>query len=188
MFIPILQRGRYIRSSRPALGLTGSSPASQSHTCLQYAIWAMAASMSSQFQHLRSMLYHEALQRLTALELSYSPVEDDVNRLEQTQAWILVAIYELMQVGFRRAWASAGRAIRLVQLMRLNNVDSGIDVAISAADIDSDSFVEKEAKRRTFWITLCLDRFSCVLHGLPLTLCDEGVCLAIHRIWYILAY
>ncbi|KAK3367532.1 fungal-specific transcription factor domain-containing protein [Podospora didyma] len=191
VFMPVLQQCRYYnRSSKPSSPTSShrnsfssthyassTSFSTASHECLQYAMWAMAASLSSQFQHLRCMLYREVLERLKALELashSLSAEDEATSRLEQAQAWILVAIYELMQVGFHRAWASAGRAIRLVQLLRLNEVDYYSSHADGSEDAP-DVFVEKEVKRRTFWMALCLDRFSCVLGGLPLTLSEQGI-------------
>lgn len=150
-------------------------------------MWAMAASLSSQFQHLRDVLYREALERLKVLELSSHPAEDDASRLEQAQAWMLVAVYELMRVGFHRAWASAGRAIRLVQLMRLNEIDADGAAAEATCNQtgevitaqDSEAFVETEIKRRTFWMALCIDRCCCVLDELPLTLSEQGVCQSV---------
>lgn len=130
-------------------------------------MWTMAAALSSQFHHLRDPLYHDTIEKL-----AHSPTEDDVSRLEHAQAWILIAVYELMQAPFQRAWISAGRAIRLVQLMRLNETDKVTDL-----DVDPETFVEKEERRRTFWMAFCLDRCSCVLEGLPLTLNEQEVCL-----------
>ncbi|ROW05911.1 hypothetical protein VPNG_07978 [Cytospora leucostoma] len=73
-------------------------------------------------------------------------------------------------VTFLRGWASAGRAIRLIQLMRLNDVDA------SAHTDEPRDFVESETKRRTFWIAFCLDRLICILEGLPLTLSEQTIC------------
>lgn len=141
----------------------------------------MAATQSSQFQHIRSILYSETLEKLKALEHARSPLDDDASYLQQTQAWILIAIYEFMQVNFQRAWTSTGRAIRLVQLMKLNEVDAiaGLDVSL---DLSPEEFVEREERRRTFWAAFCLDRFSCILDGLPLTLSEQAVCLPVQII------
>ncbi|KAI2621289.1 fungal-specific transcription factor domain-containing protein [Hypoxylon sp. NC1633] len=157
-FIPLIQPYRYYRRSR-------QEQTTPSHNCLQYAMWTMAAALSSQFHHLRDALYHDTLEKL-----GHSPAEDDAARLEHAQAWILVAVYEFMQAPFQRAWISAGRAIRLVQLMRLNETDKATDL-----EVDADVFVEKEERRRTFWMAFCLDRCSCVLEGLPLTLNEQEI-------------
>ncbi|KAH8585982.1 fungal-specific transcription factor domain-containing protein [Bisporella sp. PMI_857] len=167
IFMPMLQQCRYFKRSK-------SVGQSESHTCLQYAMWTMAAALSSQFHHIRGALYSETLEKLRGLELARGSFEDEASGLEQTQAWILVAIYEFMQVNFQRAWTSAGRAIRQVQLMRLNEVDA-FAALDTATDDDPDPFVEKEEKRRTFWVAFCLDRFGCALDGLPLTLSEQEI-------------
>lgn len=92
----------------------------------------------------------------------------DTSQLELAQAWILVSIYELTQVTFQRAWSSAGRAIRLVQLMRLGALDAG--------PVGADDFVVLEEQRRTFWVTFCLDRLTCIMEKLPLTLGEQPIC------------
>ncbi|RYP83760.1 hypothetical protein DL770_005338 [Monosporascus sp. CRB-9-2] len=76
----------------------------------------------------------------------------------------------IQQDTIQRAWTSSGRAIRLVQLMKLNRIDD-IDANLGAGfEVHPNILVEKEEKRRTFWMVFCLDRFSCALDGLPLTL------------------
>lgn len=84
-FIPILQQGRYFSWAKQR------SP-SGSHLCLKYAVWTMAASLSSQFQHLRDGLYHDTRQMLEALE-NEDYHQEDAFYLQQAQAWILVAVY-----------------------------------------------------------------------------------------------
>lgn len=137
----------------------------------------MAATQSSQFQHIRATLYSETLEKLEALERSRSALDDKTSSLEQIQAWILVSVYEFMQVNFYRAWTSAGRAIRQVQLMKLNQVDASSG-SNEDLELNSDEFVEKEERRRTFWAAFCLDRLSCALEGLPLTLNEQAVRLS----------
>ncbi|OHE94195.1 all development altered-6 [Colletotrichum orchidophilum] len=177
-FTPFLQQSQYIRISRetnqkPTSNAdSGSEGTNCPHACLQYAMWAIAASLSSHFHHMRETLYREALERLKALDSLDNPVEKEDCLLRQAQAWILIAIYELMQVGFRRAWVSTGRAIRLVQLMRLSSVDASWEKTSGLSE-DPGSFVETEEKRRTFWMALCLDTIICVVHDLLPTLAES---------------
>ncbi|KAK4040640.1 hypothetical protein C8A01DRAFT_46105 [Parachaetomium inaequale] len=95
--------------------------------------------------------------------------DDDLHpvRIEQVQAWLLVAFYELARSSYRRASISAGRAFRLVQLARLYEVDS-------PRDEDEDPVV-KEERRRTFWVAYCLDRLISMRNRCPLTLTEEMV-------------
>ncbi|KAK1654098.1 fungal-specific transcription factor domain-containing protein [Colletotrichum phormii] len=173
-FTPFLHQSSYVRKSKelekrpPPNDRSASDGIKLSHTCLQYAMWAMASSLSSQFQHLRDNMYREALERLRNLDYLDSPVEKEEGLLKQAQAWILISMYELMQVGFHRAWVSTGRAIRFVQLMRLGSIDAGCDKASRLSE-DADLFVKNEEKRRTFWMALCLDTIICLVHDLPRT-------------------
>ncbi|KAK0713572.1 fungal-specific transcription factor domain-containing protein [Lasiosphaeria miniovina] len=174
VFIPILHRRRYFARGRPGAG------ASASYACLQAAIRTLAAALSSQFNHLRHDLYHDALRRLnhpaSCAPGGGSAEDDETRRLELAQAWILVAIYEFMQGTVQRAWTSAGLAIRIVQLMRLHDVDGGAAPAHLDMGVDDpNAFVDREVKRRVFWVAFCLDRFSCVLEKLPLTLDEKTI-------------
>jgi hypothetical protein len=137
-------------------------------------MWTMASAMSSQFHHLRDLLYCGTVDQLHALDsrlgAGHRPQDDEASLLAQAQAWILVAVYEFVKLGsgFRRPWTSVGRAIRLVQLLRLNEMDAGeggFDMAVNP-----DVVIEMEERRRTFWMAFCLDRFACALDGLPQTL------------------
>ncbi|KAK6069903.1 all development altered-6 [Seiridium cupressi] len=130
------------------------------------SMWTLAAAMSSQFQHLCQPLYQETLQKLEHTAQCGGD-GDAASRLELAQAWTFVSVYEFMHATFQRGWASAGRAIRMAQFLRLNSIDSMV------VEMDSSSFVEIEEKRRTFWMVFCLDRFSCALKGLPLTLAEQ---------------
>lgn len=79
-----------------------------------------------------------------------------------------------MQKTFRRPWASTGRALRLVQLLKLN----GIDSIEHLHDVSSDIYntdAETEEKRRTFWMAYCLDRLFCILNNSPLTVDENTV-------------
>lgn len=112
-------------------------------------MWALAATFSSQFNHLRDALYQEATKILRQTQIHSVQYGTDTSELE------LISIYELTQVSFQRAWSSAGRAIRLVQLMRLGTLD--------AEPVGADDFVVLEEQRRTFWVAFCLDRLTCIM-------------------------
>lgn len=84
-------------------------------------MWTLAASLSARFQELAASLYLQTREMLEALEQKESQVE--CIDVKQPQAWILLAIYEIMRTNTRQGWMSAGRAFRLVQLMRLYELD-----------------------------------------------------------------
>ena len=123
--------------------------------------------LSSQFEASREPLYNETRQMLEGLDMT----EDDVGavRIEQIQAWILVAYYEFARNNFRRGWVSAGRAFRLVQLAKLHEIDS------PGNRFDGEDPVLVEERRRTFWVAYCLDRLICMKSQWPLTLVEEVV-------------
>jgi hypothetical protein len=130
-------------------------------------MWTLAMALSSQFDSSRELLYTEARQMLEALDL----VDDDLQpvRIEQVQAWLLIAFYELARASCRRASISAGRAFRLVQLARLHDIDSPLNPA------GEEDEVVREERRRTFWVAYCLDRLICMRSRGPLTLTEEVV-------------
>ncbi|OAQ58450.1 Zn2/Cys6 DNA-binding protein [Pochonia chlamydosporia 170] len=181
IFVSMLQQRRYLRRSKDPSPTT-------SFQCLQHAVWTIAGTVSSQFQHLCDGLYHETLECLHALNTNdlhggSTAVHDgdEVGLLDQIQTWILVAAYEFMRFGprrFCRAWTSVRRAIQLVQHMRLGEMDSdtSFDAAAGASRTanmtDPNAVVEKEEKRRTFWMAFCLDRFTAAVEGFPMTLSE----------------
>ncbi|KAL2259845.1 hypothetical protein VTK26DRAFT_6335 [Humicola hyalothermophila] len=162
--VPIFNHSRYFARSRENARLDGP----KHMLCLQYAMWTLATALSSQFESSREQLYYETRQMLEGLEL----VDDDMHppRIEQVQAWLLIAFYEFARSSYRRASISAGRAFRLVQLSRLHQVDAPDNL------IEGEDSVVTEEKRRTFWVAYCLDRLICMQSRGPLTLTDEVIC------------
>lgn len=146
---------------------------SESCICLQRAMWTLAASLSTQYQELSDSLYLQTRERLEALELEESKVESiDV---KQPQAWLLLAIYEMMRTTVRRGWMSAGRAFRLVQVMRLYELDGSDFSSRQPPSLSQSDWIEVEEKRRTFWMAYCVDRFVSIPKGWPLTLNEQVV-------------
>ncbi|KAA6409142.1 MAG: transcriptional regulatory [Lasallia pustulata] len=159
-FAPFLHQRRYYSWNR--------QPAkTEFRTCLQFAMWTLAASVSAQFQNIGDPLYRDTRQKLEALELKDTSIESI--DIEQVQAWILLAIYEFMRTDYRRGWMSAGRAFRLIQLMRLHEIDAPNCIPMQ---ID---WIEIEERRRTFWMAYSLDRFISIRNEWPLTLSDSVI-------------
>lgn len=99
----------------------------------------------------------------------------DFIEIERVQAWILLTIYEFMRSCYRQGWMRAGRAFRLVQLMRLYEIDTPGNAA------NNQDWVEVEEKRRAFWMAYCLDRFVSIRNGWPLTLSEQVVSTKIYE-------
>lgn len=169
VFIPMLHQKRYIVRSR--LQTFDAQP----FDCLRQAVWMMAASVC-QPQNVQDMLYVQAKTSLEGLEMnSYEGSE----HLEEAQAWVLMAIYEMKRVSFRKGWISAGRAIRLIHLMKLHEVDmpAGLNDKKPLMEVQqSESTLTLiEERRRTFWMGYFLDRMVNLLNQVPFTISEQSV-------------
>ncbi|OOF90933.1 hypothetical protein ASPCADRAFT_518816 [Aspergillus carbonarius ITEM 5010] len=167
-FAPILQRWRYhVWAKQPKK--------TEAQTCLQYAMWTVAASLSAQFQSLRDRLYTETRRMLDALDLQ--GLKTEAPSIEQAQAWVLVCIYEYMQLSPLQAWMSTGRCSRLVLGMRLYELDDPNSPVTMAREQEAVlvDWIGLEEQRRTFWMAYSLDRFISFHNGLPFTLNEQLV-------------
>ena len=161
---PIIHRGRYHSWS-------GQSCKSESHACLQFAMWTLAACASAHLQHLRESLYGCARSRLEALDNNDDFT--DAATLAQAQAWLLLTHYEFRYMPYRQAWITAGRAFRIIRLTELHEINRFSVMAINLAL--PEIWVEIEEKRRTFWLAYCLDRFVNITNEWLLSLHEEMV-------------
>ncbi|KAJ0416961.1 fungal-specific transcription factor domain-containing protein [Aspergillus carlsbadensis] len=166
-FAPILQRWRYHIWSK-------QHKKSEGQTCLQYAMWTVAASLSAQFRSLRDSLYQETRRMLDAMD-SQAQRADPNGSIEQAQAWVLICVYEYMQLSPLQAWMSAGRCCRLVLGMRLYELDDPNNPVMVARDQETSliDWTGLEERRRTFWMAYSLDRFISFHNGLPFTLNEQ---------------
>ncbi|KAL2823451.1 fungal-specific transcription factor domain-containing protein [Aspergillus cavernicola] len=165
-FAPILQRWRYHVWSK-------QQKKSEAQTCLQYAMWTVAASLSAQFRSLRDPLYQETRRMLDTLDTQGGRTEGA--GIEQAQSWVLICIYEYMQLSPLQAWMSAGRCCRLVLGMRLYELDDPNNTVVMARDRETTliDWTGLEERRRTFWMAYSLDRFISFHNGLPYTLNEQ---------------
>ena len=161
---PIIHQGRY-------LSWSGQCYKSESHACLQFAMWTLAASASAHLQHMRESLYACARSRLEALDNNMEFT--GAASLSEAQAWLLLTHYEFRYMHYRRAWLTAGRAFRIIQLTKLHEIDRLSNLAMNLAL--PEVWVEIEEKRRTFWLAYCLDRFVNISNEWPLSLHEEAV-------------
>ncbi|KAI0109238.1 fungal-specific transcription factor domain-containing protein [Nemania sp. FL0031] len=158
--MPIIHQGRYSSWAR-------QTTKTRQQLGLQYTLWTAAAAASAHYQGMGDSLYHEARRLIRDPEEGLtSPTTTEI---EHVQAWLLLAIHELMFIDFRRGWISAGRAFRLIQLdwARYTN-DLGSECA-------SAQWIEAEQRRRTFWMAYCLDRFMSLRSGSPPTFSEQNI-------------
>ncbi|KAI1477823.1 hypothetical protein F4774DRAFT_419856 [Daldinia eschscholtzii] len=159
IFAPMLHQRRYFSWAR-------SIVKTEARSCLRYAMWTLAASVSAHYQNIGDSLYRYT--RRTLETLDSKSIGLPIAEVEQVQAWLLLAIHEFMCVDFNRGWVSAGRAFRLIQLNWLQYSD-GPDVSLAQMD-----WVDSEQRRRTFWLAYCLDRFISVRNHSPMTFSEQN--------------
>ncbi|KAF2966872.1 hypothetical protein GQX73_g6706 [Xylaria multiplex] len=135
--MPIVHQGSYSSWARQATK-------TRQQLGLQYTLWTAAAAASAHYKGMGESLYYEARRLLR------DPEEGQTNpattEIEQVQAWLLLAIHELMFIDFRRGWISAGHAFRLIQLDWARYIDG------LSSDCAPAQWIETEQKRRTFWM------------------------------------
>nr|POF21854.1 asperfuranone cluster transcription factor afoa [Quercus suber] len=161
LFIPMLNKRRYFTWA------TRSANVAPSCVCLQYAMWALAAGLGSQFKDIQNNIYCQTRAKLESLELEMA---GESLSIEQAQAWILLAMYEIVQVNHHRGWLSAGRAFRIVLLMKLHEIDAPYGPTQYNL-----SYIEIEERRRTLWVAYSLDRILNLINQMPLTLNDQVI-------------
>lgn len=89
-------------------------------------------------------LYLETKQRLETL--TFTTNNADSSDSEHVQALVLIATCESMRTYHRKAWMSTGLAFRLVQLLKLHEVDTPTDALLLESD-----YTVTEIKRRVSW-------------------------------------
>ncbi|KAI2463365.1 fungal-specific transcription factor domain protein [Annulohypoxylon bovei var. microspora] len=161
--IPILNKLKTFR------WITDGNNMSEARQCLQYAMWTSATAFSSQFVGLQETMYAKTRFLLEQLDLHGS--DTLICHIEHVQAWILITFYEFSRTNYNRGWHSAGRVFRLVQFLRLYDLDSPKPLGPEREDDP----ISTEEKRRTFWVAYCLDRFISISEGAPMTLNEEVV-------------
>ncbi|KAL9082888.1 MAG: hypothetical protein Q9165_008741 [Trypethelium subeluteriae] len=157
---------------------------SPAQIALQYAMRAVAAAVSAQYRPLSGMLCAESRRVLEQMDADGTGDCGDIP-IAQIQAWLLVAHYELLCKHEHQAMLTAGRAIRMVQLARLHDVDAqqvstmslGAEKPLFPGQslYGDDSPAESEEKRRTFWLAYCFDRFCLMRSECPPSLQEESV-------------
>ncbi|KAF4771528.1 hypothetical protein HAV15_004347 [Penicillium sp. str.  len=163
---PMLHQGRYFSWAQSFNKLA-------SHICLQFSMWALAAASSAHLQHMRESLYTRARSAMDALD--HDIESSSAACLQVAQAWLLLTHYEFRYMSYRRAWFTAGRAFRIIQLAKLHEIDRLNDVSINMAH--PEAWAEAEEKRRTYWLAYCLDRFLNISDEWPLSLHEEALCI-----------
>jgi len=138
-------------------------------------MWTLAASASPFHLALRGTLYDQTRKALGKQDENQNVPCTDRSELENVQAWLLIALHELKCVSFRRAWISAGKAFRLIQLSpRWATASAPVETDSTAPDESHQlDWAEVEQRRSAFWFAYCLDRFLSLWNASHPTLSDQ---------------
>lgn len=143
-------------------------------------MWTLAASISEEYKDAHSHFYVQARK--------YADADEAAGRYRylnvyHVQAWLLIALYEYKMMIFPQAFLTTSRATRLSQIMGLHRVDGPpVDAMQSMAwPID---WIDKEERRRTFWMAFCMDRYASVGTGWPMIIDERDVLLIITNFRY----
>lgn len=140
--------------------------------CLRYIMWTLAASVTEKYDALQEHFYQRARKYAQSDEMKGHG--ESTITLAHCQTWILTASYEFKQMYFPRAWLSAGRGVRLAQMMQLHRLD-GVGLDVKQCLPPPKDWTEREERRRTFWMAFCVDRYASIGTGWPMTIDEQDV-------------
>ncbi|KAF2856322.1 C6 transcription factor-like protein Prf [Plenodomus tracheiphilus IPT5] len=163
--VPMVHRPRFMA----ALNL---APQMRPPICLRYIMWTLAASVADKYEALAEHFYQRA-RKYAQLDEMKGHGESTIT-LSHCQTWVLTCTYEFKQMYFPRAWLSAGRAVRLAQMMQLHRLDgAGLDV--KQCLFPPKDWTEREERRRTFWLAFAIDRYASIGTGWPMIIDERDV-------------
>ncbi|KAL5120299.1 hypothetical protein ACEQ8H_001857 [Pleosporales sp. CAS-2024a] len=163
--LPMVHRPRFLA----ALNL---APHMRPPVCLRYIMWTLAASASDKYEALQEHFYHRA-RKYAQMDEMKGHGESTIT-LAHCQAWVLICTYEFKQMYFPRAWLSAGRAVRLAQMMQLHRLD-GVGLDVKQCLPPPKDWTEREERRRTFWMAFAVDRYASIGTGWPMTIDERDI-------------
>ncbi|KAL7626208.1 hypothetical protein AAE478_002978 [Parahypoxylon ruwenzoriense] len=155
--IPIIHPSRYLQAFY-------SAPHMKPPMCLQYAIWALAASGHPKYGSYHDIFYRRARQYADSDEMK--GYGEHFITVAHAQAWCVIATYEAKSMMFTRAAMSCARGVRLVTMMGLHRLDGAAE-EISPTLLPPKDWVELEERRRAFWGVFCIDSHCSISTGWP---------------------
>lgn len=162
---PMMHRPRYYAAMHLA-------PHARPPICLRYAMWANAAAVTDKYEGLQEHFYQRARKYIQQDEMRGHG--ETMITIAHAQTWILLATYEFKMMFFPRAWMSSGRGSRMTQMMGLHRLDgTGLDVKQCLPP--PRDWTEREERRRTFWMSFCVDRYSSIGTGWPMVIEERDI-------------
>lgn len=163
--VPMIHRPRYYAAMHLA-------PHMRPPPCLRYAMWCNAASVMDKYESFQEHFYQRARRYIQQDEMKGHG--EAMITLAHCQTWALIATYEFKLMYFPRAWMSAGRACRMIQMVGAHRMDGkGLDVKQCLPP--PRDWTEREERRRTFWMCFCIDRYSSIGTGWPMTIDEKDI-------------
>ncbi|KAI1417768.1 fungal-specific transcription factor domain-containing protein [Hypoxylon sp. FL1857] len=155
--IPIIHPSRYLQAFY-------SAPHMKPPMCLQYAIWALAATGHPKYGAYSEVFYRRARQYADSDEMK--GYGEHFITVYHAQALCIIATYEAKSTMFTRAAMSVSRAVRLVEMMGLHRLDGAAE-EISPTLLPPKDWTELEERRRVFWGVFCIDSHCSISTGWP---------------------
>ncbi|RMD43668.1 hypothetical protein DV735_g1417, partial [Chaetothyriales sp. CBS 134920] len=163
--MPMIHRGRFLASM-------DLPPHMRPCVALRYIMWAHACSATPQYSAQAEHFYTRA--RKYAENDEMRGHGESIISLAHCQAWILLSCYEFKMMYFPRAWMSTGRSARLALMMGLHRQDSiGLDVKQTLRP--ARDWLEREERKRTFWMAYCQDRYASIGTGWPMEFDERDI-------------
>lgn len=163
--VPMMHRPRYYAAMHLA-------PHARPPICLRYAMWANAAAVTDKYEGLQEHFYQRARKYIQQDEMRGHG--ENMITIAHSQTWVLLATYEFKMMFFPRAWMSSGRASRMTQMMGLHRLD-GMGLDVKQCLPPPRDWTEREERRRTFWMSFCVDRYSSIGTGWPMVIEERDI-------------
>ncbi|RFU33710.1 hypothetical protein B7463_g2632, partial [Scytalidium lignicola] len=159
VMMPILHYERYNASQDP----------SWSPTFLHYSIWALSSLVSGRYSHFSNDYYKKA--RALAEGASATFPLGRKATITLAQAWLHLAMFDLIDGRYAISWTNTSQATRLLQIAKVHHLDNAFYFQDKTVR-DNLSWIDAEEERRTFWFAFFLDKSAMLAQSLP-SLLDE---------------
>jgi hypothetical protein len=137
-------------------------------------IWCHASLSSDRYYSFHGEFYQRA-RKYAELGETTESFRHEIVTLSHCQAWILLSIYELRMVSLPQAWVSVGKASSLSLATGLNQLDGPIQDFKMCIIPPPKDWVEREERRRVFWMAFCLDLYASIGTGRPMAIDETSV-------------
>ncbi|KAK5947181.1 hypothetical protein PMZ80_001328 [Knufia obscura] len=163
--MPMIHRPRFMASLNMPMN-------QRPPVCLRYIMWAHACGMLPQYKTSAEQFYQKARKYIEQDQMKGHG--ESFISVPHAQAFILIATYEFKAMYFPRAWMTCGDGTRISQLMGLHRQDRvGLDVKQTMAP--PKDWIEREERRRTFWMAYCNDRYASIGTGWPMSIDERDI-------------